>query len=157
MHCAYSARARAGPLPSPPAPPPSPPAPPPGPPPPPYALVYRGCYTYVAGAFPVLRTPYPSTVEACYQEASQSSYPVFALMYGSYCYLGDDVTLAMSGGTSTSCTAACLSNAAQTCGGTQEVSLYQVPGGFADCQTRHRHQWPARAYFLPLQGPLHNV
>jgi hypothetical protein len=61
------------------------------------------------------------TVEACQAACSGSGYPYFGLEFGQECWCGPN---APNEGTSNQCTFPCTGNSAETCGGSNALSVY---------------------------------
>ncbi|KAG2500619.1 hypothetical protein HYH03_001386 [Edaphochlamys debaryana] len=64
----------------------------------------------------------------CEQMALSAGYFVYGTQYGGYCFAGNNVTLAVSLGTSSACTTICRGNEADICGGAYANSISLVNG-----------------------------
>lgn len=89
------------------------------------SMPYAGCYTdSITSRSLAYQVSTSGTVENCLQTCSAAGYTIAGLEYGSQCWCDQVVSTSMTRAAETECNTPCTGNAAEICGGSNRLSLY---------------------------------
>lgn len=89
------------------------------------SMPYAGCFTDSTSARSLAHSMVTSgTVESCLQTCAAAGYTIAGLEYGGECWCDQVASVTMKTAPATACNMACSGNSAETCGGSNALSIY---------------------------------